>query len=55
MYDVSRRDSFEALGRWLEETKINANDKTVILLIGNKSDLEEEYRNFSKKIFFIEF
>jgi len=42
VYDISRRDSFESLGRWLEETKINANDKTVILLIGNKSDLDAE-------------
>lgn len=44
MYDTTRRDSFESLARWLEETRLNANEKTVLILIGNKSDLESEYK-----------
>lgn len=43
VYDITRRDSFESLGRWLEETKVNANEKTVLMLIGNKSDMDAEY------------
>jgi len=42
VYDITRRDSFESLSRWLEETKVNANDKTVLMLIGNKADLDAE-------------
>ena len=43
MYDVTKRSSFENLVRWLEEMKENAYSKMVIILIGNKIDLEEEY------------
>mmetsp|Transcript_15539 Transcript_15539/g.27821 ORF Transcript_15539/g.27821 Transcript_15539/m.27821 type:complete len:212 (-) Transcript_15539:27-662(-) len=39
VYDISRRSSFEHLGRWLTDLKSNANPRTVIMLIGNKSDL----------------
>jgi len=42
VYDITRRDSFESLTRWLEETRVNANDKTVLMLIGNKADLDAE-------------
>ena len=44
VYDVTRRDSFDSLARWLEETKSNANEKTVLMLIGNKADLDSEYQ-----------
>jgi len=40
VYDVSRRDSYSHLGRWLEEARQHANPNTVIMLIGNKADLE---------------
>lgn len=40
VYDVTRRDSFAHLSRWLEEAKQHAHPNMVILLIGNKSDLE---------------
>ncbi|KAK9141082.1 hypothetical protein Scep_010763 [Stephania cephalantha] len=40
VYDISRRTTFESVGRWLEELKTH-NDKTVArILVGNKSDLE---------------
>jgi Ras-related protein Rab-2A len=41
VYDISRRDTFNHLTRWLEEARQNANPKMVIMLIGNKSDLEK--------------
>ena len=39
VYDITRRDTFNNLARWLEEVK-QANPSMVIMLIGNKSDLE---------------
>mmetsp|Transcript_8116 Transcript_8116/g.22152 ORF Transcript_8116/g.22152 Transcript_8116/m.22152 type:complete len:215 (+) Transcript_8116:113-757(+) len=40
VYDISRRDTFSHLTRWLEEARQNANANMVIMLIGNKADLE---------------
>jgi Ras-related protein Rab-2A len=36
-----RRDTFNHLTRWLEEARQNSNSNMVIMLIGNKSDLEQ--------------
>lgn len=40
MYDITRRESFNHLSRWLEEARQNGNPNMTIMLIGNKSDLE---------------
>merc|ERR1712151_1241857 len=40
VYDITRRDTFQHLNRWLEEAKQHAHPNMVILLIGNKNDLE---------------
>jgi len=40
VYDITRRESFHHLGRWLEEARQNGNPNMTIMLIGNKSDLE---------------
>ena len=37
VYDITRRDTFQHLGRWLEEAKQHAHPNMVILLIGNKN------------------
>lgn len=39
-YDITRRDSFESLPRWLEDVKRYAGSHIVQCLIGNKRDLE---------------
>ncbi|CAN0085490.1 unnamed protein product [Pylaiella littoralis] len=39
VYDITRRDTFNHLTRWLEEARQNSNSNMVIMLIGNKSDL----------------
>jgi Ras-related protein Rab-2A len=56
VYDITRRDTFQHLGRWLEEAKQHAQPSMVILLIGNKNDLEhrravstEEGRTFAEQ------
>lgn len=41
VYDITRRDSFLHLTRWLEEAKQNGNPSMTIMLIGNKSDQEQ--------------
>ena len=40
VYDITRRETFNHLTRWLEEARQNANSNMVIMLIGNKSDLD---------------
>mmetsp|Transcript_16458 Transcript_16458/g.49762 ORF Transcript_16458/g.49762 Transcript_16458/m.49762 type:complete len:192 (-) Transcript_16458:363-938(-) len=40
VYDITRRETFNHLSRWLEEARQNSNSNMVVMLIGNKSDLE---------------
>jgi len=40
VYDITKRESFDHLARWLQEAKENGNDTITIMLIGNKCDLE---------------
>jgi len=41
VYDITRRDTFNHLSRWLEEARQNSHQDMVIMLIGNKSDLSQ--------------
>ncbi|PHZ11371.1 ras-domain-containing protein [Rhizopus microsporus ATCC 52813] len=63
VYDITRRETFEHLSVWLEDVRQHANPNTVIMLIGNKSDLEskrqvsrEEAERFAQEngLFFLE-
>jgi Ras-related protein Rab-2A len=55
VYDISRRDSFNHVSRWLNEAREFANPNMVIMLIGNKADMHrrevsfEEGANFARK------
>lgn len=40
VYDITRRDTFNHLNRWLDEVRQNSNPHMAIILIGNKCDLE---------------
>jgi len=40
VYDISKRDTFEGVGRWLKELRDYADSRIVIMLVGNKSDLK---------------
>lgn len=42
VYDITKRESFDHIPRWLEELRAQADKNVVIMLIGNKSDLLEE-------------
>jgi len=41
-YDITRKETFDHLTEWLEDCKKYSNQNIVIMLIGNKSDLEEK-------------
>lgn len=40
VYDITRRDTFEHLTNWLEDARQHSSSNMVIMLIGNKCDLE---------------
>ena len=48
VYDITERKSFDNLNSWLIEIEKNGNKNVYKLLIGNKSDLEEQ-RQISKE------
>lgn len=61
VYDITRRNTFENLDKWVKELKNFAEEGIVTVLIGNKSDLRqfrsvkteqgEEYANRNSMIF----
>ena len=42
VYDISSKESFANIQKWLEETRNYSNDKITPMLIANKSDLESK-------------
>uniref|UniRef100_A0A250YMP4 Ras-related protein Rab-39A n=1 Tax=Castor canadensis TaxID=51338 RepID=A0A250YMP4_CASCN len=42
VYDITRRDTFNHLTTWLEDARQHSNSNMVIMLIGNKADLEAQ-------------
>ncbi|CAM8984724.1 unnamed protein product [Rhodiola kirilowii] len=63
VYDITKRQSFDHIPRWLEELRAHADRNIVIILIGNKCDLEsqravptEDAKEFAHKegLFFLE-
>nr|BAB55326.1 unnamed protein product [Homo sapiens] len=40
VYDITRRETFNHLTSWLEDARQHSSSNMVIMLIGNKSDLE---------------
>lgn len=41
VYDVTNRESFQNVHKWLEECREHGNPLMTIILIGNKVDLED--------------
>ena len=42
VYDITKRESFENIRRWLDEVKEFAPKAITLILVGNKKDLEEK-------------
>ena len=56
VYDITRKETFIHVTKWLEEIKSNISEQITIILIGNKRDLEnkrevsyKEGETFAKK------
>jgi len=56
VYDITKGESFNNLERWLKELRDHADDRIVVLVVGNKCDLrhlreisEEEGKDFAEK------
>lgn len=43
VYDITNRESFNNVARWLEEARLNGNSEMVFVVVGNKCDMEAEY------------
>ena len=43
VFDITSRDSFENVSKWLGEITANTSQNIVIALIGNKADLVSEF------------
>ncbi|GMH30962.1 hypothetical protein Nepgr_032805 [Nepenthes gracilis] len=41
VYDISRRQTFESIGRWLNELQTHSDMNVITMLVGNKSDLKD--------------
>ncbi|KAK9288508.1 hypothetical protein L1049_016967 [Liquidambar formosana] len=63
VYDISRRSTFDSVGRWLDELKTHSDTTVAKMLVGNKCDLEnirdvsvEEGKNLAEAegLFFME-
>lgn len=63
VYDITKRQTFDHLAKWLEELRGHADKNIVIMLVGNKSDLgslravpTEDAKEFAERenLFFME-
>ena len=43
VYDITRKDTFNHLKKWLNEIRTNSSKSITIILIGNKKDMEDKY------------
>ena len=49
MYNIADRGSYNDVENWRKEIKENASKKAILLLIGNKCDLEEKRKTVKRK------
>lgn len=43
IYDISKRDSFDNVARWVQEIRNHSHEKVNVVLVGNKCDLTDRY------------
>ncbi|KAL7671086.1 hypothetical protein ACOME3_005999 [Neoechinorhynchus agilis] len=48
VYDITRRETFEHVADWLEDARLHSSSNMVVMLIGNKSDMDSR-REVSKE------
>ena len=42
VYDITRKNTFDSISRWVSDITATADKKITLILIGNKSDLEDQ-------------
>ncbi|CAM5998969.1 unnamed protein product [Sphagnum balticum] len=42
VFDISRKETFRNVSRWVEDVRNNSNKDVILVLVGNKSDLANE-------------
>lgn len=42
VYDITRKETFDSIDKWVSDLKNNGDEKIIIHLIGNKTDLEDK-------------
>lgn len=47
VYDVTRRESYDHISRWLREARTNCSKSMIMVLLGNKSDVKDSDREIS--------
>ena len=45
VYDITRKETFLHAVKWLEEVRNNSSKNIVVILVGNKKDLESKIAN----------
>ena len=41
VYDITRKETFDSVDKWIPDLKANESENIFIIIIGNKSDLED--------------
>eukprot|EP00818_Percolomonas_sp_WS_P008213 CAMPEP_0117445818 /NCGR_PEP_ID=MMETSP0759-20121206/6001_1 /TAXON_ID=63605 /ORGANISM="Percolomonas cosmopolitus, Strain WS" /LENGTH=167 /DNA_ID=CAMNT_0005238025 /DNA_START=235 /DNA_END=736 /DNA_ORIENTATION=- len=49
VYDIANRQSFLNTSKWLDDVRTERGEDVVIILVGNKTDLGDKYRQVSTK------
>ena len=42
VYDITRKETFDSVDKWINDLKMSGDPKLIIIIIGNKCDLEEK-------------
>ena len=50
VYDITRKTTYENIDKWIGELKTNGSEDVLIMLVGNKSDLEEKREVITEEV-----
>jgi small GTP-binding protein len=50
VYDITRKESFINIDKWIGELKTNGSDDILIVLVGNKTDLEDKREVLTEEV-----
>lgn len=47
VYDITLKETFDHVTKWMKEIKNNSNKSIIIILVGNKKDLKNKYKIYN--------